>query len=427
MDTIQGRTEKILVIEAPPRHGKSELISRYLPAWFLGRWPEKKVVLATYGAAFSSGWGRKAKYTMQEFGHLFGVRINPDKESAADWETTEGGGMVSVGVGGPLMGRGADLMIVDDPLKSAEEAISETTRQAQWDWWQSTASTRLEPEGIVIVIMQRWHRNDLAGRLIDEAAHDGMPVRRLTLRAIAEHDDPLGRQPGEPLWPVRYDAAALDEIHRSKDDYWWLAQYQQRPTRHENAQWPDSYFSPDIWCDSFTWPDAFEVAAQVTDPSMGKNTKAGDFAATTFAGLCGGKIWIDSRIRRESPESIVRGAIQMYNRLHPDVTGIESNAFQALFSPIFHQQCRDWGIPPISMQHIDNRVNKNLRISNIGPYLRDDKLRFLDTADNRLLVRQLQEFPIADHDDGPDALEMALRLLRQAATGSNVQPTQVMT
>ena len=410
MDTIRGVTEKILIIEAPPRHGKSELISRYLPAWFLGCWPEKKIILATYGAGFSATWGRKAKYTVQEFGHLFGVKINPDKESAADWETTEGGGMVSVGVGGPLMGRGADLMIVDDPLKSAEEAISENTRQAQWDWWQSTASTRLEPGGVVIVIMQRWHRNDLAGRLIDESGHGGIPVRRLTLRAIAEHDDQIGREIGEPLWPTRYNKEA---------------QYQQLPTRHENAQWPDSYFGPDIWCN--TLPDAFEISAQVTDPSMGKNTKAGDYAATVFSGLSRGKLWVDSRIRRESPESIVAGAIRMHEQLKPDITGIESNAFQALIAPIFHQQCRDWGIPPIPISHTDNRINKNLRISNIGPYLRDGKLRFLDTPDNRLLVRKLQEFPIADHDDGPDALEMSLRLLRQAATGENhIQPTQVM-
>src|SRR5262249_39293348 len=158
----------ILVIEAPPRHGKSELISKYLPAWFLGTFPQKRVMLAAYGASFARSWGRKARELLEEHGtQLFGVRVRDDLRSSSEWGLWGSeGGMVSSGVGGPMTGRGADLLIVDDPVKSSDQSRSETIREAQWDWWQSTASTRIEPGGCTIVIATRWHEDDLSGRLI---------------------------------------------------------------------------------------------------------------------------------------------------------------------------------------------------------------------------------------------------------------------
>ena len=185
------------------------LFRSFLPAWYLGVWPDRRVMLAAYEATFARSWGRKARQVFVEAAcPVFGRGLSGDNSAADDWSTTAGGGMTTAGVGGPMTGRGANLLIIDDPVKNAEEALSQTTRNNHWDWWQSTASTRLEPGGVVIGIMTRWHEDDIFGRLLK----GGGQIRRLTLPALAEHGDPLGRQPGEALWPERYPAAKLEQM-----------------------------------------------------------------------------------------------------------------------------------------------------------------------------------------------------------------------
>src|SRR5579863_7492526 len=132
-DTIAGRTAPILVIEAPPRHGKSELVSRFLPAWYLTLFPERRVMLVGYAASFARSWGRKARSLLADRGQAFGVEVDVGMRAAADWGLQgQEGGMVTAGVGGPLTGRGADLLIIDDPIKNAEQAQSPTIRENQW-------------------------------------------------------------------------------------------------------------------------------------------------------------------------------------------------------------------------------------------------------------------------------------------------------
>ena len=157
LETICGRSPPLLVIEAPPRHGKSELISHYLPAWYLGTHPDRQVILTGYESSFARTWGRKARGLLEEWGEaLFGVRVRGNLRAANDWGL-EGfrGGMLTAGAGGPLTGRGAHLLIVDDPIKNSSDACSEVLRDRLWDWWESTASTRLEPGGCAIVIATR--------------------------------------------------------------------------------------------------------------------------------------------------------------------------------------------------------------------------------------------------------------------------------
>lgn len=194
----------------PPRHGKSEMASRYTPAWYLGRYPNRRVILASYEADYAASWGRKARDLLEEHGSsLFGVCVRQDSHAANRWDLADhNGGMTTAGVGGAITGRGADLLIIDDPVKSVEEAESETYRARTWDWWRGVALTRLEPGGSVILVMTRWHEDDLAGRILQE---DSANWRVLSLPAIASDDldDPLDREPGEPLWPERYDADAL--------------------------------------------------------------------------------------------------------------------------------------------------------------------------------------------------------------------------
>ncbi len=221
-----------LMVWMPPRHGKSVLTSQWLPAWYLGTFPDRQVMLASYEATLARSWGRKAREALQEHGKWcfnVAVRLEP---RAADWWQLAGhdGVMVTAGVGGALTGKGADLLIVDDPIKNSEQAASQTIRDKQHDWWRSTASTRLQPGAAAVVVQTRWHEDDLSGRLLSEE-----PGRWtvLNLSAIAEEGDALGRQPGEPLCPELYDGDAMTQIRREVGGYFWNAMYQQRPAPPE--------------------------------------------------------------------------------------------------------------------------------------------------------------------------------------------------
>lgn len=426
-DTITGRTAPVLILETPPRHGKSQYASNFLPAWYLGLFPDRQVILTSATAALAVRFGRNVRGIVREWGHLFGVSVSEDRGAADDWETTEGGGMRTAGVGGDVMGRGFHLGIIDDYLKNSEDAFSETIRDKQWEWWQSTFSTRLEPDGAIIVIATRWHEDDLIGRLLKAAADgDGLPVRRVHLPAIAEDDDPLGREPGAALWPERWPlgneqervvnaygkrVAGLLMRKRMSGPRWWSCLYQQRPTRDGSTAWPDSYFGPHIWPE--VWPDAFEVSAVAIDPSKGRDAKRGDYSALVFGGLVAGKVYIDAILERMPPDVLVRTLFGMIQSLRPDEVGMEANQFQSLFAPIINRAAIDRGMPPLHVREFENRTQKELRIERVGPYLEGKELLFRDTPGCRELVRQLKDFPHGDHDDGPDALEMVLRLLKQ--------------
>ncbi|MFN0054238.1 MAG: terminase large subunit domain-containing protein [Planctomycetales bacterium] len=412
VETIQGGGASILVIEAPPRHGKSELISRYLPAWFLGVNPDKRVMLAGYGAGFAGGWGRKAREILELHGpSWFGVSVRRDLRASANWGIVgRDGGMTTSGVGGPMTGRGADLLIIDDPVKNAAQAQSERQREAHWDWWQSTASTRLEPGGCCIVIATRWHEDDLSGRLIREGADGSGPqVRRLTLPALADKRDDLGRPAGYPLWPERWPLKELERIRRSRSRDWWMALYQQSPGQGHRNPWDPDYFESHIW--ATTWPERFETSAVAIDPAGGKPT--GDDAAVVFVGKSQGAYWVDSFLGKLAPERLVAEALQLYDLWRPQWIGFESNGFQGLLGLEFDRQCYETGRAPLPMIPIVNRRSKQDRIMDIGSFLFRKRVRFRDNDDNRRLVRQLKEFPRARHDDGPDALAMALELVNR--------------
>jgi phage terminase large subunit-like protein len=228
---------EIVLITTPPRHGKSTLVSQYLPAWYLGSYPERRVILTSYEADFAATWGAKTRGLLEEHGPaLYRVAVDERSRSASRWDLhRRAGGMVTAGVGGPITGRGAHLLVIDDPLKNAEQAASATIREKQWEWWLSTARTRLEPGAVVVCVMTRWHEADLAGRLLQASREGGDPVMEIRLPALAEPEDPLGREPGEALWPERYDRAYLERTRETVGPYWFSAMYQGRPTPEEGG------------------------------------------------------------------------------------------------------------------------------------------------------------------------------------------------
>lgn len=158
-----------LIINMPPRHGKSELISKYFPFWYLGHFPDKRIILTSYEASFAQSWGRKVKELIEEFGEpIFKIKLNPSSRSAKSFDIKEHyGGMACAGAGGAITGKGADLIIIDDPVKNDKQAHSIVYRERIWDWFLATVYTRLEPEGAIIVVMTRWHEDDLCGRIIE--------------------------------------------------------------------------------------------------------------------------------------------------------------------------------------------------------------------------------------------------------------------
>jgi hypothetical protein len=229
LDLAAGKVRRLMV-SMPPRHGKSELISRYLPAWYLGTFPDRRVILSSYESDFAASWGRKARELLEQHGlDHFGAKVRSDIAASSRWEIAgHDGGMITAGVGGPITGRGANLLIVDDPIKNAEDAASLTLRDKIYEWWRSTAYTRLEPGASVVLIQTRWHQDDLAGRILADA-DQGEAWEVISLPAIAEENDPLGRDPGAALWPERFSEEALDVIRRSVGSYFWAAMYQQTP------------------------------------------------------------------------------------------------------------------------------------------------------------------------------------------------------
>lgn len=232
LEAVERGEIKRLIITMPPRHGKSEVATKKFPAWFLGRNPEKEVILSAYGADLAEDFSAIARDTLKLWGpELWGVHLSDGSSSVKKWGIKGyRGGLFAAGVGGAITGRGAHLAIIDDPIKNHAEALSETYRKGIKDWYKTTLRTRLAPGGAIIVIQTRWHEDDLAGYLLAEAMQDGEQWDVLDLPAIAEENDPLGRAPGEALWPERFPIEELQATKKTLGSFWWAALYQQRPS-----------------------------------------------------------------------------------------------------------------------------------------------------------------------------------------------------
>ncbi len=268
VDVASGRCKR-LIVTMPPRHGKSLMVSQWLPLWFLENFPEKKVILCSYEMDFAAKWGGRVRDLISDNQDLLNARFKAKMPAMHGWELEEGGGMSCAGAGGPITGKGADLLILDDILKNSEDAESLNMREKIWEWWLSTARTRIEPGGSAVVMMTRWHQDDLIGRLINPDSYPekgmsdewevydfpalsepeseahyaqfGVKVNDLRLEALSnplekrrldetfEWHDILGRTRGEALCPDRYNEEDLAKIRGGSSEKFWFAMYQQRP------------------------------------------------------------------------------------------------------------------------------------------------------------------------------------------------------
>lgn len=249
LNAVERGDIKRAMIFCPPRHAKTELATRRLIPFHLGRHPDDSVIVASYGIELAEDFGEDIRTIIEtpEYGRIFeDVRIQGSSASKQRFRI-EGrrGRFYAVGVDTTILGRGANLLVIDDPVKNKNEAYSTTFRERAWDWFRTTALTRLEPDARIVLTMQRWHDDDLAGRILDRSGKEGFgnwTVLRLPAMAIA--DDVLGRKVGEELWPERFPLERLNEIRAAQGPYWFSSLYQQNPVPDEGNYFQKQWFEP---------------------------------------------------------------------------------------------------------------------------------------------------------------------------------------
>lgn len=225
LEALERRDIKRLIVEMPPRSSKSTHVSRIFPSWYLGRHPEQGVILASYGQELATGHGRAVRDLLQHPRYPFMARLRGDVKAAGRWQTSEGGGLIAAGVGTGLTGFGGNLVVLDDPIKDRQEAESEVVREHTWDWYQDVLLTRVQRDGVIVVMGTRWHEDDPIGRILNSAGASDWT--RLRIPYLAEADDPLGRAVNQPL-DVFGTVPSVEKGEISA--YGFSALYQQRPT-----------------------------------------------------------------------------------------------------------------------------------------------------------------------------------------------------
>lgn len=295
---VTDGTSKRLMIFMPPRHTKSETVTVRYGAFRLENNPKLNIILGCYNQKLANRFSRKTLRITRSR-----MALSADRKAVEEWETAIGGGFRAVGVGGGITGFGADLIIIDDPVKNREEAESETYREKCWEWFNDDLYTRLEPGGAIVLIMTRWHDDDLAGRLIKEMEDGGERWEIVSLPALAEAKDPLRRKPGEALCPARYDEKKLNDLKRQLGSYSFAALYQQRPIPLEGALFKRDWFGKDKIIDrapeGLKWARGYDLAVST-------KTSADYTASFRCAFTKDGDLIIDGGYRKrvEFPEQL---------------------------------------------------------------------------------------------------------------------------
>lgn len=420
MDVSEGRIKR-LIVTMPPRHGKSERVSKKFPAWHIGRNPNDEIILASYALSLSRDNNRIARDTFIDRASIFGHTIAKDRQSAESWGV-EGyrGGVNAAGVGGPITGKGARIAIIDDPLKNAEDANSEVMREALWGWYQSTLYTRLTPDGRIIVVMTRWHEDDLVGRLlkkerdeIREGTHKGERWTVINFPAIAEEDDYLGRSEGEPLWPeFGFDRQRLEQIRSDVGSYVFNALYQQRPSAAGGTIFKREYFryfreemignqpyiivgekryrKHELWC--FQTVDTANSEKTINDPFV-----VSTWYVTPQRDLLLYDVY-RTHITGPDQKPLMR---QMFNRFRPRFQAIEDKTFGTNLI----QEMKREGLTVRAVKVDKDKVTRSLVIAaryEVGMvYHREDAQWLTDYED------ELLSFPRGKHDDQVDTASQA--------------------
>ena len=411
-DVIEGRKKRV-IINIAPRMGKSEFSSYLFPAYFLGKYPDKKIIMGTHTAGLSEDFGRRIRNLIasDEYNEVFpDTMVADDQKAAGKWSTSAGGQYYAAGVGGALAGRGADLFVVDDP--HSEQDVKTNSRLAfdtAWSWFQTGPLQRLMPGGAIIIIMTRWSLLDLTGRLIDYQIKnpEAVPWEIVELPAILNEDE----ENEKSLWPEQWSLESLKSTKASIDPRYWNAQYMQQPTSEGSA-----IVSRKLWriwlpedppkCDYIiqSWDTAFET----------KNTA--DYSACTTWGVFYNEeegnapqvILLDAFKDRMAFPELKQVAYKHYMEWEPDAFVVEKKAAGA---PLI-QELRAMGIAV--QEFTPSRGNdKMVRLNAVADLFSSGKIWAPDTRWAREVIEEMASFPVGEHDDYVDTTTQALLRYRQ--------------
>lgn len=403
----------------PPRHGKSELVSRRLPAFLLGLNPNNKIIIGSYAASLANSFNADVKRIVEspEYQRLFpGTRfaeVGQGRRTHDFVETGSGGYLMTRGVGCGVTGMGMTFGVVDDPITGRKESDSPVERQTVYDWYVSDFKSRRDSADVPILITQtRWHRDDLSGRLLQLAeSGEGEKWEVLCFPAVRgiEPNSLDPRKEGEPLWPSKMPLREL-ELEARADRRNFESLFQQNPLPDGGTEWPASFFEGgDVWFDD--WPHNPMLRTTGIDPSKGSKAKAGDYSAIVKCAvgqdMC---LYVEADLDRRHVDAIVERIIEIQRTFRPDAQAIEINGFQEWVADRTERVGDDQACF-VPIVRIDNKDHKDARIRRLTPYLSMRRIRFKrNSPGTTLLVNQLRDFPNGEHDDGPDALEMAVRV-----------------
>lgn len=402
-----------LMIWMPPQHGKSMAVTETFPSYFLGRYPDKRVMEVSYNDTFAQKFGRKNREKIEEFGsRLWNIGLSQINHSASNWDLDRRlGGMISVGFGGAATGEGADLLIVDDPVKNRQEADSKTMRDRVWDEYSSTFKTRVHPGAPIIIVMTRWHEDDLCGRLLSGEYGPVEDWRILRLPAVAEdEDDLLGRAAGESLWPEHgYDEEWLERQKGSVGSYAFAGLYQQRPAPAEGGILKRGWFQfyeklPDGGTQVQSWDCTF------------KDGDNHDYVAGHVWQKTGANYYLVDRVHDHMGISDTMRSIRTLTAKHPRARAklVEDKANGTAVIELLRKEIS--GLIPI-----DPQGGKIVRAQAIAPYAEAGNI-FLPSPRIAPWVHDFLEecaaFPNAAHDDDVDAMTQAINYMSAGSTGS---------
>ena len=402
---------KRLIINMPPRHTKSEFASYLLPAWFLGSRPEKKIIQTAHTAELAVGFGRKVRNLVgsKDYKKIFpNVSLQSDSKAAGRWNTNKGGEYFAIGVGGAVTGKGADLLIIDDPHSEQEGASSDiNVFNRTYEWYTSGPRQRLQPNGAIVVVMTRWHNKDLTGQVVDASVKRGGADQWEVIEL------PAILPSGKPLWDAFWKLEELEALKAELPSSKWMAQYQQDPTSEEGALVKREWWQ--VW-DGRNPPDC-EFIIQSWDTAFLKTQRA-DYSACTTWGVfykenddgfvAPNLILLDAYKERLEFPDLKKMAFEKYNAYKPDAFIVEAKA--AGLPLIF--ELRQTGIPV--QEYTPSRGNDKIsRVNAVSDLFASGIVWAPETRWAEEVVEEFAGFPNMEHDDLVDSSTQALLRFRQ--------------
>jgi predicted phage terminase large subunit-like protein len=415
LEQVTAGTIDRLAVFMPPGAAKSTYASILYAPWHLAQRPHDCIIAASHTQELAEKWGRRVRNLLGEHSLVLGVALAADSQAAGRWETASGGEYFAAGVGGAIAGRRADLVVIDDPVRSREDADSELIRDKTWDWYKSDLYTRLKPGGRIVLIQTRWHEDDLAGRLLEEMGKGGDTWEVISLPALAEDNDPLGRTVGTPLWPEWESGEELDRKRRAVGPRDWSALYQQRPAPEDG-----DYFKAE-WLKPYDKPPARDTMRVYGASDYAVTADGGDFTCHIVVGIDpeGRMYLLDLWRKQAASDEWVESFCDLVKEWRPIGWAEEQGQIRAGIGPWLDRRAIERGAF-VARDQYPTRGDKAVRAQSIRGRMASGGLYVpIGASWYPDLRSELLSFPAGKHDDIVDSLGLVGQLLDQMMRGQN--------